>query len=126
MKTPNLTGTLVYTSKLNNKEIYFLLDDVTVSRIKDITKAYIVGGHVFISLAERINILFNQKFVNSIIQNTDTEIVVELSDLSVDTETIDLIGHSMPVGYKLSSIHCNEGCDYDGNTCTTLNIVYRT
>lgn len=89
MKTPNLNGMLIYTSKLNKTEIYILVNDATIESIQSITEAYIVDGQIFISLASFLNTEFDEKIINSIIQNSDKEIVVQLSNRSVETETLD-------------------------------------
>lgn len=126
MRVKNLNGLLIYTSKINGTELFIMADETLVESIQDITQAYIVGGQVFIRLADRLNMEFGEKLVGSITQNTKSEFLVTLNHRSVDLDTIGIISRKMPKDSILTSIKVEEFMiNEDGDSGMALCLIYR-
>lgn len=125
MKLNNINEITIYTNKLNGTEVYTMVDEYLVESIQGATPAYIVGGQIFIRFADKLNMKFDDKLVESVTQNCDTEILVRLKDRSLDTDTLGTISRNMINNYIFSSLHIEEFLDDRECADTALTLVYR-
>lgn len=127
MKIPNLHGLLIYSSKIDGNEVYVMIDDTILASIKELTKAAVAGGQVFIRLADYLNLKLeaDEKLIHSVKGSSDNGMAVWLNHLSVDIDTMGKISRLMPQNYICTSLHVDDKYDEMGNSSHFLCLVYR-
>lgn len=124
MKHSNKKEALLYLADEKN-EVYVQVNNSTISRIQEITKAFIVEGHVAMRFADYINMEFDGSIIKNILQFWEDELLVRLNYSSIDFDTMGIISRKMPNNYILTSIQYKEmDCEYGGST-TSLFLVYK-